>query len=66
MLTPKEIAEAAVKALDSKKAKDIKVLETKDVVVRSRRVACCESEDFRVGFRIQWLYFAHGFVPFYL
>lgn len=33
MLTSLEIAELAVKALDSKKAKDIRVLETKNVTV---------------------------------
>ena len=33
MITPKEMAELAVKALDSKKAKDIKLLQTTDITV---------------------------------
>ncbi len=41
MLTPKEIAEAVVKALDSKKAKDIKVLETKDLTVLADYFVIC-------------------------
>jgi ribosome-associated protein len=41
MLTSLEIAELAVKALDSKKAKDIKVLETRDVTVLADYFILC-------------------------
>ena len=41
MLTPKEIAEASVKALDSKKARDIKVLETKGLTVLADYFVIC-------------------------
>jgi ribosome-associated protein len=41
MLTPKEIAEAAVKALDSKKAKDVKLLETHDITVLADYFVIC-------------------------
>ena len=41
MLTPLEIAEAAVKTLDSKKAKDIVVLETRDVTVLADYFIIC-------------------------
>ena len=41
MLTPREVAEAAVKALDAKKAKDIKVLETKDLTVLADYFVIC-------------------------
>ena len=41
MLTPLEMAELAVKALDSKKAKDIKMLKTKDVTVLADYFIIC-------------------------
>ena len=41
MLTSLEMAELAVKALDSKKAKDIKVLETRDVTVLADYFIVC-------------------------
>lgn len=41
MLTPYEIAEIAVKALDSKKASNIKVLETRDVTVLADYFVIC-------------------------
>ncbi len=41
MLTPLEIAEEAVKALDSKKAQDILVLETHDVTVLADYFIIC-------------------------
>lgn len=41
MLTPKEIAEAAVTALDSKKAKDVKLLQTHDVTVLADYFVIC-------------------------
>ncbi len=41
MLTPLEMAELAVKALDGKKARDIKVLKTKDVTVLADYFIIC-------------------------
>lgn len=41
MLTSLEVAELAVKALDNKKAKDIKVLETKDITVLADYFIIC-------------------------
>ena len=41
MLTPKEIAEAAVKTLDSKMAKDIKLLRTTDLTVLADYFVIC-------------------------
>jgi len=41
MKTPKEIAEAAVKALDSKNAHDIKLLHTADVTVLADYFVIC-------------------------
>ena len=41
MMTPKEIAEAAVKALDSKNAHDIKLLRTTDVTVLADYFVIC-------------------------
>lgn len=41
MLNAKEIAELAVKALDSKKAKDIKLLRTADVTVLAEYFVIC-------------------------
>ena len=41
MMTPKEIAEAAVKALDSKNAHDIKLLRTSDVTVLADYFVIC-------------------------
>ena len=41
MLTSREIAELAVKALDSKKAKDIKLLSTKDITVLADYFIIC-------------------------
>jgi ribosome-associated protein len=41
MLTSLEVAELAVKALDGKKAKDIKVLETKDITVLADYFIIC-------------------------
>jgi ribosome-associated protein len=41
MLTSLEVAELAVKTLDSKKAKDIKVLETKDITVLADYFVLC-------------------------
>ena len=41
MLTSLEVAELAVRALDGKKAKDIKVLETKDITVLADYFIIC-------------------------
>jgi ribosome-associated protein len=41
MLTPLEMAEIAVKALDGKKAKDIKLLETKGITVLADYFIIC-------------------------
>lgn len=41
MLTSLEVAELAVRTLDSKKAKDIKVLETKDITVLADYFIIC-------------------------
>ncbi len=41
MITPKEMAELAVKALDSKKAKDIKLLQTTDITVLADYFIIC-------------------------
>ena len=41
MITPREMAEIAVKALDSKKAKDITLLETKDITVLADYFIIC-------------------------
>lgn len=41
MLTSMEVAELAVRTLDSKKAKDIKVLETKDITVLADYFIIC-------------------------
>ena len=41
MITPKEMAELAVKALDSKKAKDIKLLKTTDITVLADYFIIC-------------------------
>lgn len=41
MLTSLEVAELAVKVLDSKKAKDIRVLETKDITVLADYFIIC-------------------------
>ena len=41
MLTPFEIAEIAIKALDSKKAKDIKLLRTGDVTILADYFIIC-------------------------
>lgn len=41
MLTALEVAELAVKTLDSKKAKDIRVLETKDITVLADYFVIC-------------------------
>jgi len=41
MLTPKEVMESAVKVLDSKKARDIKVLETQSVTVLADYFIIC-------------------------
>ena len=43
MLTPKEIAEAAVKTLDSKMAKDIKLLRTTDLTVLADYFVICSA-----------------------
>ena len=41
MITPKEMAELAVKALDSKKARDIKLLKTTDITVLADYFIIC-------------------------
>ena len=41
MLTPKEVMESVYKALDSKKAKDIKVLETQSLTVLADYFVIC-------------------------
>ena len=41
MLTPKEMADIAVKTLDAKKASEIKVLETRDVTVLADYFILC-------------------------
>jgi len=41
MLTPKEIAEAVVKALDGKKAQDIKLLGTKEITILADYFVIC-------------------------
>ena len=41
MLTPKEIADFAIKALDSKKAQDIKLLKTRDVTILADYFVIC-------------------------
>ena len=41
MLTPKEMAELAVKAIDGKKARDIKLLRTSDVTVLADYFVIC-------------------------
>ena len=41
MLTPKEIAEAAVRALDAKNAHDLKLLRTTDVTVLADYFVIC-------------------------
>lgn len=41
MLTPKEVMELAVKALDSKKARDIKVLKTDEVTILADYFIVC-------------------------
>ena len=41
MITPREMAELAVKALDSKKAKDITLLETHDITVLADYFIIC-------------------------
>ena len=41
MLTPKEMAESAVKALDSKKARDISLLRTTDVTILADYFVIC-------------------------
>ncbi|MGE4483998.1 MAG: ribosome silencing factor [Oscillospiraceae bacterium] len=41
MMTPLEMAEIAVKALDSKKAKDIKMLKTKDITILADYFVIC-------------------------
>ena len=43
MLTPKEVAAAAVKTLDAKQAKDITLLRTADVTVLADYFAICTS-----------------------
>ena len=42
MLTPNEMTEMIVKALDSKKANEIKVLETRDVTVLADYFVICK------------------------
>ena len=37
-----------------------KVLESEDMITRSRRITRREIDDFRVGRRIQWLLLTHG------
>ena len=41
MLTPQEIAEISIRALDNKKAKDIKLLRTRDVTILADYFVIC-------------------------